>query len=141
MICNLLWMGLQVEAFKFVDVEQNSDEWFSLRGGKLTSSKLGTIMANYGKAFGEPAKKYAVNIAIEQITGNPISSDYSNDHMERGHEQEPVARMLYEQETFCNVTNGGFWGGDDQRAVRAMDRYGWRRCADEMDDALTEVIG
>lgn len=97
--------------FEFIDVQQNTDEWLSLRAGKLTSSKLGTIMAKEGGAFGEPAKKYAVNIAIEQITGEPISSDYSNDHMQRGHEQEPVARMLYEAETFCEVSNGGFFDG------------------------------
>jgi hypothetical protein len=98
--------------FEFHDVEQNSDEWFELRAGRLTSSKLGTVMAKYGQAFGEPAKKYAVNIAIEQITGNPIASTYSNEHMERGHEQEPVARMLYEEETFSDVTNVGFFGSD-----------------------------
>jgi len=79
--------------FEFHDVDQNTDEWFAMRAGLLTSSKLGTVMANYGKAFGDPAKKYAVNIAIEQITGQPIPSTFSNDHMERGHEQEPVARM------------------------------------------------
>ena len=95
--------------FNFHDIDQNSDEWFAMRGGLITSSKLGTIMANYGKSFGEPAKKYAVNIAIEQITGNPISSGYSNEHMERGHEQEPIARMLYEDEYFCDVENGGFF--------------------------------
>ena len=74
--------------FKFIDVNQNTDEWFQMRCGKLTSSKLGTIMANFGKAFGDPAKKYAVNIAIEQITGSPISSDYTNADMQRGHDQE-----------------------------------------------------
>ena len=62
----------------FHDVEQNTDEWFALRAGMLTGSGFGKIMANYGKAFGDPAKKYAANIAIEQITGTPISSDYSN---------------------------------------------------------------
>ena len=98
--------------FKFYDVEQNSDEWFGLRAGRLTSSKLGTIMAKYGQAFGEPAKKYAVTIAIEQITGQPIASTYSNEHMDRGHEQEPIARMLYEEETFCDVSNGGFFGSN-----------------------------
>lgn len=97
--------------FEFINVEQNTDEWYALRAGKLTSSNLSKVMANLGKAFGEPAKKYAVNIAIEQITGNPISSNYSNDHMERGHEQEPIARNLYEQEMFCEVTNGGFFDG------------------------------
>lgn len=98
--------------FKFIDVEQNTDEWFDLRAGKLTSSKIGCIMANHGKAFGEPAKKYAVNIAIEQITGKTIASSYSNEHMERGHEQEPIARMLYERETFSPVSNGGFFESD-----------------------------
>ena len=93
----------------YIDVQQNTDEWLGLRGGRLTSSKLPTVMANYGKSFGEPAKRYAVNIAIEQITGSPISSTYTNDHMARGHEQEPVARMLYEEATFCDVSNGGFF--------------------------------
>ncbi len=95
--------------FEFIDVEQNSNEWFELRAGKLTSSKLGIVMANYGKALGEPAKKYAVNIAIEQITGEPIASTFTNAHMERGHEQEPIARDLYENNTFSDVTNGGFF--------------------------------
>ena len=98
--------------FKFHDIKQNSDEWFAMRGGKLTSSKLGVIMANFGKSFGEPAKKYAVNIAIEQITGKPIASNYTNEHMQRGHEQEPIARDLYEFETFSTVTNGGFFESD-----------------------------
>ena len=95
--------------FKFYVLEQNSTEWFDLRAGKLTSTKPPTIMANLGKAFGEPAKKYAVNVAIEQITGKPIPSDYSNAHMERGHEQEPIARALYEDMMFCQVSNGGFF--------------------------------
>ncbi len=98
--------------FEFHDVEQNIDSWLAMRGGKLTSSNMGKVMANFGKAFGDPAKKLAVNIAIEQITGQPISSDYSNDHMERGHEQEPLARMAYEDEHFCKVSNGGFFASD-----------------------------
>lgn len=98
--------------FDFFDVEQNSPEWYNLRAGKFTSSNAGKVMANIGKAFGEPAKKYAVNIAIEQITGNPISSEYSNVHMERGHEQEPIARSLYEDQLFCDVDNGGFFGSE-----------------------------
>ncbi len=98
--------------FEFHDIEQNSDDWFKLRAGRLTSSKLAVIMANYGKAFGEPAKKYARQIAVEQITGKPATGGYTNDHMERGHEQEPIARQLYEDETFSSVTNGGFFSSD-----------------------------
>ncbi len=52
------------------NVEQNTDEpcpwcgktWMELRAGKVTGSAIPKIMANYGKAFGEPAKKYATNI-------------------------------------------------------------------------------
>ena len=97
---------------KFIDVQQNSPEWFDMRGGRVTGSNFDTVMANLGKSFGEPAKKYAVDIAIEQITGNAISGGYSNAHMKRGTEQEPLARMAYEYEYFCDVSNGGFWCDD-----------------------------
>lgn len=95
------------------DIEQNSDDWFLLRAGKVTASSLYKVMANYGKAFGEPAKKYAVDIAIQQITGSSSGGGYSNEHMERGHEEEPLARMAYEAQFFCDVTNGGFYEVDD----------------------------
>jgi hypothetical protein len=98
--------------FEFHDIEQNSDTWFDMRGGKLTSSNLGKIMANYGKAFGEPAKKLAATIAAQQLGAEVLSNSFSNEHMDRGHQQEPLARMLYENETFCDVTNGGFFSSD-----------------------------
>lgn len=94
------------------NIEQNTDEWLALRAAKLTGSGFSKVMANYGKAFGEPAKKYAADIALEQITGLPIGQGYSNEHMERGHEQEPIARMKYEEEFFCAVDNGGFFESD-----------------------------
>jgi hypothetical protein len=93
----------------FIDIEQNTDEWLGLRAGHLTGSAIAKVMANFGKAFGDPAKKLAVDIALEQVTGKCIPSGYSNDHMARGHEQEPLARALYESEHFCTVNNGGFY--------------------------------
>ena len=99
--------------FNFHDVEQNTEEWNSLRSGRITSSSLSKFMAKFGKAFGEPAKKYAVEIALSQITGSCPSYGYSNDHMERGHEEEPLARMAYENEYFCTVDNGGFFERED----------------------------
>ena len=96
----------------FHDVEQNSPEWDDLRLGKATASNFGKFMANYGKPFGEPAQRYALQIALEQLTGRKAEHSFKNDDMERGHEQEPIARMRYEEETFTDVTNGGFfcWG-------------------------------
>lgn len=93
----------------FYDIEQNTDDWLDLRAGKVTGSGISKIMANYGKAFGEPAKKYAVDVALGQITGRAQGDNYTNTHMDRGHEQEPLARQLYEDDRFCEVLNGGFF--------------------------------
>lgn len=93
----------------FHDIPQNSEAWDALRAGKPTSSKLACIMANYGKPFGDPARKYAAELALERVKGCKLSSGYSNEHMERGHEEEPLARMEYEEQTFSIVTNGGFF--------------------------------
>lgn len=99
--------------FEFTDIQQNSDEWYSLRCGRVTSSKMGCVMANYGKAFGDPAKRYAKQIAVERITGIPTRAGYKNEHMERGHEEEPIARKKYEDIMFYTVSNGGFFFDDD----------------------------
>jgi hypothetical protein len=97
---------------KFYDVQQNTDEWQALRLGKATASNNACFMANDGKAFGEPAKRYALQLALEIDTGKKSEFSFTNEHMERGHGQEPVARMLYEEERFAEVTNGGFFCWD-----------------------------
>lgn len=99
---------------KFIDIEQNSDEWFALRAGRITSSALDCIMAHYGKDFGEPAKKYAINLAAERLSGKPSPSTFKNAHMERGHKEEPEAREAYDRETWNEVKNGGFYCNDTQ---------------------------
>jgi hypothetical protein len=97
----------------FHDVQQNSSEWEALRIGKATASNFACIMAHDGKAFGDPAKNYAVRIALERITGRKAEYGFKNDDMERGHEQEPIARMLYEETYFTEVLNGGFFDCGD----------------------------
>ena len=92
----------------FHDIQQNTDPWMALRLGKATASQFATFMANDGKAFGEPAKRYALQLALERETGRKADG-FSNEHTERGHEQEPIARMLYESERFVDVSNGGFF--------------------------------
>lgn len=95
------------------NIQQNSEEWEQLRLGKVTASNFGTIMANNGGAFGEPAKRYALQLALEIINNQKAEYSFTNQHMERGHEQEPIARMLYENEYFIDVTNGGFFDCGD----------------------------
>lgn len=96
----------------FHDVQQNTPMWEALRIGKQTCSNNAKIMANDGKAFGEPAQRYALQIALEIETGRKAEFSFSNDDTERGHLQEPIARMLYQDSCFIDVSNGGFfdWG-------------------------------
>lgn len=93
----------------FHDVEQNTPEWDELRLGKPGGSGAGLYMANYGKAFGEPAKDYALRLALERLTGRRAEYSFKNEHMERGHAQEPIAKMLYEEQNFVDVLNGGYF--------------------------------
>lgn len=105
----------------FHNIIQNTEDWLSLRAGHVGGSSISCIMAYYGdvykkgpkagelKPMGDPAQSLAVKIAIEQITGQPIESTYKNSDMDRGHEQEPIARAMYEEQHFTDVNNGGFF--------------------------------
>lgn len=72
--------------------EQGSEEWFSERCGRITATRIATMMS------GESTKGYkdlVVDIAGEIITGE-VEESYSNAIMERGKELEPEARKLYD---------------------------------------------
>lgn len=88
-------------------IEQNTDEWFQLRMGKITSSNFAKIMANQGKAFGNPAIQYAQRVAIESKTNVNIET-FQNEWMEKGIEMEQEAREAYQMATFTDVLPGGF---------------------------------
>lgn len=94
----------------FIDVEQNTDDWDELKLGKISGSNAGVFMANDGKSFGEPAKKYARKLAIERATDMPSGMQITaSEQMNRGHEQEPQAIKLYEKKYLVKVSNGGFF--------------------------------
>lgn len=95
------------------NVEQNTPEWEELKLGQPGSSAAATFMAHYGKDFGEPAQKLALRLALERITGRKSERNYMSADMERGHAQEPIARMLYEEQHFVTVTNGGYFQHDE----------------------------
>ena len=98
------------------EIQQNTEEWLSLRAGKVTASSCSTMMANISKGmefFSDTAKEYAHKLAVERLTGKPILDLFTSVHLERGHEEEPIAREMYEELSFNTVENGAFYTSDD----------------------------
>lgn len=76
---------------EIIDCEQNSPQWYAARLGVPTASRFSAILA---KGEGKTRRSYMMDLLGELMTGEP-TEHYSNDHMERGHEQEPDALNLY----------------------------------------------
>jgi putative phage-type endonuclease len=93
---------------QILNMTQGSAEWLQARCGVLTSSEFQTLlMKGKGSAPSKTRQTLLMKKAAERITGTPTES-YSNGYMERGHEQEPVARELYEESTGSKVQECGF---------------------------------
>ena len=77
-------------------IEQGTQEWLALRVGRVTSSRISDLLAG-GKGLTRAA--YRNQIVAERLTGLPCESDFENEHMRRGTEQEPFSRAAYEVKT------------------------------------------
>ena len=77
---------------------QGSDEWFKVRMGKITASKLSDLMKK--TKYGESTYKtrLRMELAIERITGKSTNT-FMNQAMHDGVEREPDARTLFEAMT------------------------------------------
>lgn len=75
--------------------DQGSADWYTARLGIPTASEFQTLLAK-GRNGGVSKDRitYLRKLAGERITGQPMWS-YTNEHMERGKEQESEARALY----------------------------------------------
>ena len=82
-----------------VELIQGSDEWFKVRMGKITASKLSDLMKK--TKYGESTYKtrLRMELAIERITGKSASPNFMNQAMHDGVEREPDARTLFEATT------------------------------------------
>ena len=85
-------------------MEQGSDEWHASRAGIVTMSALDALLVNgRGESgFGAAAFTYMNELIGERFTGKPVVS-FSSASTQRGHDDEPVARELYEIETGNSV--------------------------------------
>src|SRR3990167_1067306 len=91
----------------FNELEQGSDLWRETRAGLIPASEFSQVLA---KGQGKTRRTLLLKKAGERITGNP-SESYSNEHMERGKEQEATASELYITHTGTEVVECGFMKG------------------------------
>lgn len=93
---------------EILNMEQGSIEWFEARKGILTSSDFQTVlMKGRGGGDSQTRRTLLLKKAGERITGEPMEN-FTNGYMERGKEQEPIARNLYQEATGNEVTECGF---------------------------------
>lgn len=77
------------------DFEQGSADWFAVRCGKVTASRVADVIARTKSGYGASRANYAAQLIAERLTGE-VAESYTNAAMEWGTDQEPDARLAYE---------------------------------------------
>ena len=114
------------------DLVQGSDEWFAVRLGKLTASKaqqIGNGLSKTGK-IGAGLETLCFEKVAEILSGTR-EEGYKNPDMERGNEQETLARSAYELENNADVKTVGFIELDERVGCSPDGLVG--------DDGLVEI--
>jgi hypothetical protein len=92
---------------EYRDLEQGTDEWLELRRGLLTASTIGQLLTpTLRVANNDTSRGLIATLAAERITGR-TEDVWVTDAMQRGNDEEPLARALY-AEHFAPVTEVGF---------------------------------
>jgi hypothetical protein len=89
----------------FYNVDQNSEDWDSLRLGKFTASTFSDLFMDIKTKGYQDA---IIKVAYERVTGTS-EERFISKYMQRGHDTENLAREAYELLTFSELENGGFY--------------------------------
>lgn len=81
-------------ALKLTELEQGSQEWHALRKTKITATDSTVIM-------GASHWKTKLQLYHEKLSNDP--PEPNNERMQRGHDLEPVARELYNIQTWSDM--------------------------------------
>ncbi|GAC1572603.1 MAG: YqaJ viral recombinase family protein [Sphingomicrobium sp.] len=88
-------------------VTQGSDEWMTLRLGKVTASRVADVVARTKTGYGASRANYMAQLVAERLTGN-VAATFTNAAMDWGTLQEPDARINYELRHRVDVGLIGF---------------------------------
>jgi putative phage-type endonuclease len=88
---------------RVIDVVQGTDEWATLRAGKITGSQIENVLMDSSKAG---YRNYLARLVAERMTGVPYEG-FQSKEMQWGIETEPLARQRFSME-FHDVDTVGF---------------------------------
>lgn len=89
------------------DIIQGSPEWFAIRCGKLTASRMADATARTKTGWGAGRKNLMAQLVAERLTGT-VAESFSNAAMQWGTDTEPEARAAYEFYHGVDVVEIGF---------------------------------
>jgi putative phage-type endonuclease len=75
-------------------IAQGSPEWFAVRCGKVTASRVADVIAKTKTGYGASRANYAAELIAERLTQSTAPS-FANAAMQWGTDQEPHARAAY----------------------------------------------
>lgn len=75
-------------------MEQRSDEWFAVRCGRVTASRVADVIAKTKTGYGASRANYAAQLVAERLTGK-VQESFTNSAMQWGTDKEPDARNAY----------------------------------------------
>ena len=114
------------------DCEQRTDEWRTLRIGKVTASRICDVLAEIKKGEAASRRNYRADIIVEILTQLP-ADNYVSKEMQWGIDTEPFARAAYELEQDVMVSTVGF------ACHPLIDRFGASPDGLVGDDGLVEI--
>lgn len=90
-----------------MNIIQGTPEWFAVRVGKVTASRVADVVAKTKTGWGASRANYMAELIAERLTGE-VAPSFTSTAMQWGTEMEPLARDAYEFRTDATVETVGF---------------------------------
>ena len=88
-------------------MDQGTEEWFTIRIGKVTASRVADVIAKTKTGYSASRDNYMAQLICERLTGLKGES-FTNAAMQHGTDTEPLARAAYEAFQDILVDEVGF---------------------------------
>lgn len=88
-------------------MEQQTQEWFNARVGRVTASRIKDVVARTKTGYGASRANYMAELVAERLTGQPADR-FQNAAMAWGTQMEPEARRAYSFRADVDVAEVGF---------------------------------